>query len=125
MWGAAVARAYVQEERATQKAVRQYLAVNGFESVAVPNGAVLAGDKTRRAIQMMELKAEGLRPGFPDLIVFNNRGQVGFMEIKTEGGKLSQTQNQVRNWMLRDGHKYAVVRSVDDAKETIAEWGWL
>lgn len=36
---------------------------------SIPNGSVLAGDATRRAIQMGKLKREGLRPGVPDLML--------------------------------------------------------
>ena len=114
-----------QSERSIQRAIRQYLASVGLISAHVPNGASLAGNAKRRAMQMNNLKGDGLTPGFPDLIVMGTDARVGFMEVKAEGGKQNENQIAVEGWMKRDGHKYAVVRSVDDAKETLGEWGWL
>lgn len=115
----------MREETLIQRDVRKYLAGRGYVSVHVPNGATLSGDRQSRARQMANLKRDGLMVGFPDLMVFNTRGAVGFMEVKTPTGKLSQNQSQVQSWMERDGFKYAVVRSKDDARETIKAWGWL
>ena len=114
-----------QRERAIQRAIRQYLASVGLISAHVPNGASLAGNPKRRAMQMNNLKGDGLTPGFPDLIVMGTDSRVGFMEVKAEGGKQNENQLNVQSWMDRDGHKYAVVRSVDDAKETLQEWRWI
>lgn len=111
-----------QSERTIQRAIRQYLAKRGFISAHVPNGASLAGNAKRRAMQMNNLKGDGLVVGFPDLIVMGTDARVGFMEVKNEGGKQNDNQKAVQSWMERDGHKYAVVRSVDDVAETLAEW---
>ena len=115
----------MQPERLIQRAIRQYLARRGYVSVAVPNGSVLAGGKLERIKQMAALKADGLMPGFPDLIVFSTNGKVGFIEVKTEKGRLSQVQDSVRQWLQRDGFPWALCRSVDDAKAAIKEWGWI
>lgn len=112
-------------ERAVQKEIRKYLAVRGFVTVAVPNGSVLAGDKLQRVKQMAALKAEGLMPGFPDLIVFGSGGRIGFIEVKTDKTNLSQVQTQARDWLQRDGFKWALCRSQDDAKEAVKQWGWV
>lgn len=113
-----------QSERMVQRDIRDYLTAKGFISVHVPNGAQLAGGASSRARQMNALKGDGLLPGFPDIIVLGTNARVGFMEVKNEGGKQNENQKAVQAWMERDGHKYAVVRSVDDAKETLVEWGW-
>lgn len=112
-------------ERAVQKEIRKYLAAHGFVTVAVPNGSVLAGDKLQRIKQMAALKAEGLMPGFPDLMVFGTKGRIGFIEVKTDKGSLSQVQTQARDWLQRDGFKWALCRSQDDARNAIREWGWI
>lgn len=124
-WARELSKKPKQSERAIQRAIRQYLASVGFKSAHVPNGSVLAGNAQRRAIQMKNLKADGLTVGFPDLIVMGTDSRVGFMEVKNEGGKQNENQKNVQAWMERDGHKYAVVRSVEDAAETLREWSWL
>lgn len=114
-------------EKDVQKAVLDYLAAKRIYAAAVPNGSVLAGDAKARAIQSNALKRSGMRPGFPDLILIKRDDQgarVGFMEVKREGGKMSPEQiafaDQCSDWRL----PFAVVRSVQDAEETLAQWGW-
>jgi len=54
---------------------------------AIPNGANLAGNASRRAAQMNKLKAEGLVPGISDLFLpWPSRGFHGFyIEMKRPG----------------------------------------
>ena len=101
------------------------LALRGFDSVAVPNGAVLRGDKLQRARQMQALKRDGLRPGFADLIVYGNGGRIGHIEVKCEGKYQQPAQRQCQEWLTGMGHLYAVCRSQEDVDETLREWGWL
>jgi hypothetical protein len=107
--------------------VRQYLTACGIDSIHFANGAVLAGDKAARAKQINKLKRAGMVSGAADLILFDRRfvRRVGFMEIKKEGGRVSPAQISFAEvatgvW----GLPYAVVRSIDDARETLNEWGW-
>ena len=114
-------------EAEIQRNVRQYLTAVGIDSIHFANGAVLAGDKVARAKQINKLKAAGMVKGAADLILFDRRfvRRVGFMEVKTEGGRVSP--DQIRFGELATcvwGIPYAVVRSIDDARETLAEWGW-
>ena len=111
-------------ERRLQREMRMYLRMRGFRSVHVPNGSVLAGDATKRAIQMNSLKRDGLMIGFPDLLVYGPEGRVGHIEVKLEGGKQSETQKDVQRWMGEWGHSYAVCRSLEDVAETLNRWGW-
>lgn len=113
----------MRPETKLQREVRKYLALKGYRTVAVPNGATLRGDKTERAIQMANLKRDGLCVGFPDLIVFGP-GRVGFLEIKIEGEKLRDTQIEVRDWLTDLGQRVAVCRSLADVDETLTKWGW-
>lgn len=113
----------MRPETRLQRDVRQYLSAKGYRTVAVPNGATLRGDPKERAIQMANLKRDGLTPGFPDLIVFG-RERIGFLEIKLEGEKLRDTQIEVRDWLTSLGQRVAVCRSLADVDETLAEWGW-
>lgn len=70
---------------------------------AIPNGAALASKSTGRrgrfSRQAMKLRAEGLRPGVPDLCLPVPRGKYHglFIEMKrTKGGTLSAEQ---REWL--------------------------
>ena len=111
-------------EAGVQRMIRQYLAVRGIESIHVPNGAVLAGDKAARGRQMNRLKEQGLKLGFPDLIAFAPKGQIGFIEVKSEGGRVSDEQKACHEWLICLGHKVSVCRSVEDVAETLELWGW-
>ena len=67
-------------------------------------------------------KAMGIKPGFPDLLIFT--GGVGYcVEVKAEGGKMSTAQRAVRAELEKQEIPYAVCRSVEDMRETLAEWG--
>ena len=114
-------------EAEIQENVRTYLTAIGIDSIHFANGAVLAGDKVARAKQVNKLKRAGMVKGAADLILFDRRfvRRVGFFEIKREGGRVSADQIHFAEvstgvW----GLPYAVVRSIEDAKETLAEWGW-
>lgn len=115
-------------EKDIQRNVRAYLAHVRVDSFHCPNGSVLAGDGKARAIQANALKRAGVVNGFPDLILIRRAdgpARVGFFEVKREGEKLRPEQadfaDRCQKWQL----PFAVVRSVDDAKEALAEWGWL
>ena len=114
----------MRPETALQRLLRGHLAGKGYRTVAVPNGAVLRGDGRERAIQMANLKRDGLCVGFPDLIVFADAGRIGFIEVKCEGEKLRDTQIEVRDWLTDLGQRVAVCRSLADVDETLAGWGW-
>lgn len=114
----------MRPETRLQRDIRHYLQVCGFRSVAVPNGATLAGDAKKRAIQMANLKRDGLCVGFPDLIVFGP-GRIGFIEVKLEGEFATDTQMEVEHWLTGwAGQNYAVCRSLEDVAETLNGWGW-
>jgi hypothetical protein len=115
----------MRPESAIQREVRHALAKAGFASVHVPNGAVLAGDAQRRARQMNALKADGLYPGFPDLLVYAGNGRIGHIEIKTPTGPIQETQHRCRAWLESLGHKYAICRDKDEVCSILIEWGWL
>ena len=115
----------MRAETRLQRDIRKLLALKGFRSVAVPNGATLAGNAKQRAIQMANLKRDGLTPGFPDLIVFGP-DRIGFIEVKIEGEFATDTQMEVEDWLTCwAGQRYAVCRSQQDVTDTLTEWGWL
>ena len=67
-------------------------------------------------------KAMGQVAGFPDILIFTG-GRGYCIEVKAEGGTLSEPQKMVRDILKGQGIPYAVCRSLDDARETISEWG--
>jgi hypothetical protein len=115
----------MRPETQLQRSIRQFLELRGFRSVAVPNGATLSGDGRQRAIQMANLKRDGLCPGFPDFLVYGPDKRMGHIEVKCEGAYQQPTQKAVQTWLTEWGHLYAVCRSLDDVEETLARWGWI
>ena len=114
----------MKPESALQRTIREHLASRGYQSVAVPNGAALRGDKVQRERQMVNLKRDGLMVGFPDLLIYGHSGRVGHIEVKTAKGKVSPAQEAVGTWLEEWGHNYALCRSVDDVDAALTAWGW-
>ena len=86
------------------------------------NEVALSGKDVARAIG--KAKGLGMLPGFPDIAVFPG-AHIGplFFEVKTPRGTLSAAQRAVMGQLIDAGYRYAVVRSVTDAQERLAEWG--
>lgn len=59
--------------------------------------------------------------GVQDRILLLPGCPVAFVEVKTETGVLRLAQRRWRSWMLRNGHRARVARSVDELKEIIIE----
>ncbi|GLV21978.1 hypothetical protein TomMM35A_18310 [Sphingobium sp. TomMM35A] len=115
-------------ERPVQRGAIRLLAMQGIEAVHVPNGTHLAGDKLARIKQMAALRKDGLRPGFPDLILFNRKVQlqVGFLEVKREiGNDLSGDQENWRDDLIAWGFPWAMIRQPEEALDAVREWGWI
>ena len=76
------------------------------------------------AIELANAKRNGAVTGWPDLIVlpFANVGPV-FFEVKAPRGYPSPAQKSVHEQLTRLGYPVAVVRSVDDVRASLVEWG--
>lgn len=61
------------------------------------------------------LKARGLRPGMPDILVFGPRKVIG-LELKSAKGRVSDEQRAVHFDMHECGFPVFVCRSVDDVE---------
>lgn len=72
----------------------EYCAVKGVPCFAIPNGGY------RTKAEAAKLKAEGVSAGVPDLCIPVARGPYHalFIEMKAQGGKLSNAQIE---WMAR------------------------
>lgn len=84
---------------------------------SVPNEA-------KRSIKVaMRHKALGMRAGVPDLVVLGNKGSAGFIELKTDKGKLTASQKDWRDWLKSAGYPHAVCKSVDEMLGVLKAWG--
>lgn len=72
--------------------------------------------------ELAKAKRKGALPGFPDLIVLTYVGAL-FLEVKVEGNYADKNQKAMHESMRALGFKVAVVRSIDDVREALAEWG--
>lgn len=63
----------------------------------------------------------GLTPGLPDLMVIR-QGYLGFIELKREGGKLSQAQRDMNNMLLSAGIAVAVTYGRDEPIQVLETW---
>lgn len=89
---------------------------------SIPNGSVLRGDETQRKIQMSRLKATGLTVGAPDLIMFYQARPYAF-EVKIPTGRLSPSQVEVAERLLKAGVRYSVITSTEHLQEYLLQQG--
>lgn len=99
---------------------------------AIPNGAVLAGDAKHRAIQMSRLKATGLRPGVPDLMLAvplyttslsgtHTMHAAGlFIEQKRKPNKPSEDQLAMATMLRGAGFDVCICYSADEGIRAIS-----
>jgi hypothetical protein len=90
-----------------QQAYNTYPAIRGL-LFSVPNGS------TRHPLEAMKLKATGLTPGIPDMILLWAGKAYGF-EFKTTIGQLSQSQRAIHATWISNGIPVYVVRSCEEA----------
>jgi len=90
---------------------------------AIPNGAMLNGTQTQRAIKGKRLKDEGLTAGVADLClaVPGNDGGVLFIEMKHGSNRQSKAQKEWADAIIEAGNSYAVVNSFDGFKKLV-DW---
>lgn len=86
---------------------------------AVPNGG------KRHVITAVKLKAEGVRPGVPDLCFILPGGRFAGLELKSEKGILSEHQKAFRDAITTRQGWWGVAHSVDEAYGILAAWGCL
>ncbi len=70
------------------------------------------------------MRAQGTRPGFPDLFWMRPRRQyIGLaIELKSKTGRLSEAQAWWRNWCISQGCRWELCRSADEAWSVILEY---
>ncbi len=67
------------------------------------------------------LKSTGMLPGVTDLVIVH-AGRAFFLEVKMPRGRLSPRQKEFRDLCRSRGACWALVRSVEEAREQIEHW---
>lgn len=70
-----------------------------------------------------KLKAMGLKPGWPDFLFVLPGGRLGAIEVKTEAGRLSDTQKRWATDARGAGAAWAECRTVGGVREALRGWG--
>ena len=100
-------------------------------SYMVPNGTQLAGTGKRRAIQMTNLKAQGLRPGVSDIVIAYPVGEyhgayIEMKRVRASYGGPAAIKSAVRpeqvEWLIRMrgvGYWCAISYGAEDFRELV------
>lgn len=102
-----------------------HIAVASFLKVALPPGVVAFhcpnGGKRSKAEASL-LKAMGVLAGVPDWTIILPNGQAAFIELKADGGRMSDAQLDFRERVLALRCGYEVCASIDDVERTLTDW---
>ena len=97
--------AYSESERQRKMLVMVRRLFVDYQIAHVPNG----GQRTK--IQAARLKADGVKAGWPDLVITGPSGWVAFIEVKDADGTCSKEQKEVLAALALDGHPCGVFRT--------------
>lgn len=101
-------------------------AIVQFLGMALPGDAFMfaipSQRGTRKRFEMGILKALGVRPGCPDLVVLH-RGKFLGLEVKSHTGRISDHQADVADKIVQAGGYYSVVKSVEEVERCLRGWG--
>lgn len=88
---------------------------------AIPNGGY-RHPKTAKA-----LKAEGVKPGVPDIFLPIARGVYHglYIELKSKVGKLSEAQKEWQAELIKQGYSVRTVFGLEDAKTAILNYIYM
>lgn len=87
-----------------------------------PNETKWRSEKAMHVVA--KAKSLGTLPGFPDLVMLHEGGFYA-LEVKNPRGQLSDAQRAVGEAIQSAGGRWALVRSIDDAKIACSRWGLL
>ena len=111
----------MRAEQQIQRAIVQHLrqrGVPGLVFIHVPNGG------KRKPIEAAIFTSLGAIPGIPDLIIIK-AGHCFALELKAEGGRLSDNQNLVLARLKECGATCAVAFGLDAALAQLETWKLL
>ena len=107
-------------ESSIQTAIMRYLdhaLPASYRAFAIPNGG--KRDRITGAI----MKREGVKAGVPDIAIVRGGGHIAFLEVKNEKGRLSNSQQEFRDWCGANSVPFAIVRGVADAEAFLLDLG--
>ena len=113
-------KAPVPSEASIQIAIKARLMFHGCLVVHVPNAG------KRSLVAGRRIKAEGMLPGFPDLLIYRG-GKHALLEVKRPGytpSDVSPAQRDMHATLERLGFKVAIVTSQDEAVQALKDAGW-
>jgi hypothetical protein len=100
--------------------------------LSIPNGSFMGGGfmRTKRGmvplavVRANRMKAEGLRPGAPDLLLLcpNQTHHALLVEMKSEEGRVRPEQKQFMEDARKFGYDCVVAHSTDEAREAITRY---
>ncbi|GGH14590.1 hypothetical protein GCM10007036_14010 [Alsobacter metallidurans] len=82
----------------------------------VPNGG------KRNKSEAAKLKAMGVLPGVPDILIMVPPGRLYLAEVKSGKGTLEPEQQEFAREALQMGFGWCCVRSIDDMRKALAVW---
>jgi VRR-NUC domain len=114
------ARAALSEQE-IQAAIAAHFAWRARPNIwwgAIPNGGL------RSKIEAAILRGQGVRAGAPDLLIVAD-GRAYFLEVKTEGGRLSPVQLECHEELRRAGAEVGIAYGLDHALRQLEHWRLL
>ena len=112
----------MKREEPIQKAIVDYLRLQYPRAITHHCRNEINKRGANIARELARAKQLGAVAGFPD-IIFLPGERVAFFEVKAEGNYASPAQKAVHQAMADLGYFCAVVRSIDDVKEALSDWG--
>lgn len=108
-----------RESKLQQACIKWFrLQYPGHIMFAIPNGG------KRGIVTASIMKAEGVLAGIPDLfLATRNKFSNGlFIEMKTEKGKLSESQISISSKLIGHGYSVVTARSFDSFKQEVESY---
>ena len=104
-------------ETKISKSIMEYLAARHILAFRQNTGAVVSEYKGKQRFMRFGT------PGMADLLAFVNSPFAGlivhWLEVKTATGKQSELQKSFQNQVEAAGHRYSVVRSIEDVETAL------
>lgn len=96
---------------------------------AAPNWAWthIGHGEQRSPVTGARLKRMGVQPGWPDFILlpprYGQNPRAHFLELKRQGGQLSEAQAGFQLWCSLNGYRFAIAHDLKGAFAILLSWG--